>query len=62
MRTWLAECPCGSGKEADARFDGHGIFLTYTCDTCEKKKMAGFRPDIMDDYECDEPLEPEEYY
>lgn len=62
MRTWLESCPCGSGLEASAKFDGYGIFLTYVCDACEKRKMAGYRPDIMEAYEHDEPIEPEEYY
>lgn len=61
MKTYLDACPCGSGKEAAALFDGHGIFLTYACDKCRKKKMAGFRPDIMERYECDEPIEAEDY-
>jgi hypothetical protein len=61
MRTYLEACPCGSGKEAEALFDGYGIFLTYACDKCEKKKLAGYRPDIMEAYECDEPIEAEDY-
>jgi hypothetical protein len=53
----LQECPCGSGEFPSALHDGYGIFLCYACDKCEKKKLARFRPDIMDRYECDEQIE-----
>lgn len=53
----LTECPCGSGEFPEAQFDGHGIFLCYTCDKCHKQKMSGFRSDIHEAYEPDEPLE-----
>lgn len=52
-------CPCGSGDCREAQYDGHGIFLTYTCDRCYTKKMAGFRLDIFDRYDCDEPIDEE---
>jgi hypothetical protein len=55
----LRSCTCGSGEFPESRYDGYGIFLCYTCSKCEKKKMAGFRPDIMERYKCDEPIEPE---
>ena len=55
----LQQCPCGSGEWPEAHHDGHGIFLCYACDQCEAKKLAGYRPDIMDRYECDEPIEAE---
>lgn len=51
------ECPCGSKEWPEAQHDGHGIFLCYTCDKCHAKKMRGYRPDIMERYECDEPIE-----
>lgn len=53
------ECRCGSGEIETALHDGHGIFLTYACSKCKKKKLAGFRPDIMTRYQCDEPIEPD---
>ena len=56
----LRECHCGSGEFPEAQYDGHGIFLTYTCSKCEKAKMAGFRPDIREAYETDEQIEPED--
>ncbi len=55
----LQYCPCGSGAFPEALHDGHGIFLCYACDKCKRKKMQGYRPDIMERYECDEPIDPE---
>lgn len=54
-------CSCGSGYEKFPLYDGHGIFLCYACWECEEEKMAGYRPDILERYECDEPIEPEDY-
>jgi hypothetical protein len=34
-------CPCGSGLYREEQYDGHGIFLCYTCTKCEKEKLAG---------------------
>jgi hypothetical protein len=53
----LLDCPCGSGNPPSAQADGYGIFLCYTCDKCYKKKMAKYRSDIRERYECDEPIE-----
>lgn len=50
-------CDCGSNLYRRAKHDGYGIFLTFVCDKCEKRKMAQFRPDIMTRYECDEPID-----
>lgn len=44
-------CSCKSGYEKNAEYDGHGIFLTYTCPACEDEKMAEFRPDIKSCYD-----------
>jgi hypothetical protein len=57
MKNHLKRCPCGSGKEAEALYDGHNIFMTYACDACRKKKIAKFRPDIFEKYETDEQIE-----
>jgi hypothetical protein len=46
--------------DREAQYDGYGIFLTYTCYKCHKSKMSGFRADIMEPYECDEPIEEDE--
>lgn len=43
-----------------AEYDGYGIYLARVCDDCVEEVMAGFRPDIKDRYEADEPIEPEE--
>lgn len=56
----LEYCHCGSKLYAPARHDGHGIFLTYACDTCWPKKRDGFREDIMEKYEADEPIDDED--
>lgn len=50
-------CHCGSGEFPSRQFDGHGIFLCYTCDKCHAKKMREFRTDIMERYSCDEPID-----
>lgn len=56
----LENCHCGSKLYAPARYDGHGIFLTYACDTCWPKKRAGFREDIMEPYSADEPIDDDD--
>ena len=56
-------CPCGSGKMSKWQVDGNGLPLTRTCHDCHKKKMAGYRPEILVPYgqdQVDEPIEPEE--
>lgn len=47
--------------ERYAIYDGKGIFLAYVCDKCEADTLKRFRPDIMENYDCDEAIEPEEY-
>jgi hypothetical protein len=42
--------------ERDAEYDGHGIFLCYTCDKCRAAKMRRWRSDIHERYECDEEI------
>jgi hypothetical protein len=51
------ECPCGSGKFPEAIYDGYNIFMCYACDGCKAKKLAGFRPDIFENYDADEPID-----
>jgi hypothetical protein len=55
----LRSCTCGSGLPPESQFDGYNIFLCYTCSKCYAKKMKGYRSDIHERYECDEPIEPE---
>jgi len=50
-------CSCGSGEHKYPLLDGHGIFLTYGCEQCEEEKLSHYRPDIMEDYDCDEPID-----
>jgi hypothetical protein len=52
-------CLCGSSKPKSAQYDARGIFLTYTCEDCHDRKMAGYRPDVLTDpaYWTDEPIE-----
>jgi cbb3-type cytochrome oxidase cytochrome c subunit len=59
-RSALAECRCGSGQRAPARFDGYRIFLTYACDKCWPQKLKTFRADIMQRYDTDEPIEQDD--
>lgn len=53
------ECTCGSGKYPKAQHDARGIFLCYTCDKCETKKLSGYRPEVLTDpdYWHYEPIE-----
>ncbi len=52
-------CTCGSGLPRTAQYDGHGIFMCFTCEKCEAERLSHFRPDIRTHYECDEPIEAE---
>jgi hypothetical protein len=54
----MKSCPCGSGKPRRDNHDARGIFLTFTCDDCHKRKMAGFRPEVLTNpnYWADEPI------
>lgn len=53
-------CTCGSGERRQAQYDGYGIFLCYTCAQCHRRKMASYRSDIMEHYDTDEQIEPDE--
>ena len=50
-------CSCGSGLHPEEVFDGHGIFLMNSCDSCYDERIGGFRHDIFADYECDEQID-----
>jgi hypothetical protein len=52
-------CRCNSGFSQYPIYDGHGIFLTYVCELCVNETLKGYRPDILERYECDEPIEPD---
>jgi hypothetical protein len=55
----MAKCRC-ENNEGRWISDGYGIPLAVVCDSCEAQVLAGFRSDIMERYECDEPIEPED--
>lgn len=50
------ECTCGSKKWPREQYDARGIFLCYTCSKCEREKLAGYRPEVLDElnYEADD--------
>jgi hypothetical protein len=50
-------CLCGSGLPSTDQYDGHGIYLTRTCDKCDAERMKQFRPDIHERYDADEPID-----
>lgn len=52
-------CPCGSGGYREAQYDARGIFLCYTCDTCESRKLKGYRREVLTNpnYEADEAID-----
>ena len=57
------KCPCGSGEYSEAICDARGIYVARVCDKCKDERLKGYRPEIFTDnqYEADEPIEPEEY-
>lgn len=59
----MKECPCGSGEPREELTDARGIFVSFICSKCEDRVKAKYRPEIFEDsnYECDEPIEPEDY-
>jgi len=52
-------CPCGSGEGSWWENDARGIPLARVCDKCRKRKLAGYRPEVLTDsrYECCEAIE-----
>lgn len=52
-------CPCGSGKDSEWQFDARGIELCRTCPACHKRKMAGYRQEVLSNpnYDCDEAID-----
>jgi len=57
MSLFTEPCPCGSGDVPHKLYDGHGIYLTFACYKCEKEKLSRYRSDIMERYDCDEPID-----
>ncbi len=52
-------CSCGSGFDSEWQYDARGIELCRTCFICHKRKMKGYRQEILSNpnYECDEPID-----
>jgi hypothetical protein len=42
-------CTCGSGRTRYALLDANGIFCTYVCAKCERKRAREFNPLIFSD-------------
>ena len=58
----IVKCPCGSGAISEPVCDAQGIYLCRVCGVCRDKKLAGYRPEILEGYDqsdVDEPIEPE---
>lgn len=54
-------CGCGSKESSWWATDAQGIELARVCGSCEKEKLAGYRPEILTGYDqsdVDEPIEP----
>ena len=58
MQENLRQHQCGDAGEK--QYDGYNIYLCTTCPICHNIKMSQFRSDIHSQYECDEPIEPED--
>jgi hypothetical protein len=56
----VSECNCGSKQYSYWLLDGHGIPLCKVCDKCKPQKLKRYRTDILDSYEADEPINPDE--
>jgi len=57
-----ADCTYGNHlQESYWLHDGHGIPLCKVCDACKKEQLKRYRVDILEPYEADEPIEPDEY-
>lgn len=63
-RNMIRPCPCGSGLDSTWQKDARGIELCRTCEKCHDARMAKYRPDVLSNpnYQCDEAIEPEDYY
>lgn len=42
-------CPCGSGLQSWWENDARGIPLARVCVKCKKKKLSGYRPEVLTD-------------
>lgn len=60
MMARLQQCHCGSGEFPEAVHDGHGIFMCYVCDKCRRTMLSGWRQDIFERCETDEPIDADD--
>jgi len=58
----MITCNCGSGLWSAWEYDARGIPLCRACDSCRKKKLSGYRPEVLtnSNYAADESIEPED--
>ena len=56
------KCRCGSGLDAEWRYDARGIELEKCCDKCWPEEKKKWRLDVLEDpnYEAYEEIEPED--
>jgi hypothetical protein len=54
---------CQRDIDTDDHYDARGIYITRCCDDCWSNVAARYRPEVLtdSDYECDEPIESEDY-
>jgi len=54
-------CACGSGEPRRALHDARGIFCTYVCRSCVKRRLQEFDEEIFTNpnHPADEPIEDE---
>lgn len=59
----MNECNCGSGYSSHWEYDARGIPLAKVCSKCKAEKLSKFRQEVLvnPNYECDEPIEAEDY-
>lgn len=52
------------GNYSWIEYDARGIPLGRVCDLCREARLAAYRPEVLTDphYECDEPVESDEWY
>ena len=55
----LSKCPCGSGEFPWIAYDARGIPIGYVCEKCEKRKLSGYRTEVLTNpnYDADEDIE-----
>ena len=56
-------CNCGSNLPSYWENDARGIPLARVCNVCKLEKLGKFRKEVLTNgnYECDEPIEAEDY-